>query len=67
MKCSLQDVLYIIYDYEGDTYAVGGGSSTPAKVRVFESLDKALRNRNRWWPKCTILEYNIANKAISND
>ena len=58
-NAKLVDTLYILYDNYKQTYNICGGSSTPAKPRVFASKEQAEHFRDRYWPGVAIVRYKI--------
>lgn len=48
-----------------DAYELGGGSSTPASARVYESRKAAERAIARWFPGCVPVEVDLPMDAAS--
>ena len=47
-------MLFILYDRPKASYILGGGSSSPARERIYYSMDVAIKNRDRHFPHAEI-------------
>lgn len=47
-------MFFILFDRKRNTYILGGGSSSPAKERIYYSIDAAKQNRDRYFPTAEI-------------
>lgn len=55
----LSNILYILYDEKNKTYNIGGGSSTPAKPRIFCDYAETCKYRAKYWPDTVIKTYTL--------